>query len=182
MRRCSCCYHRGHRVFHSCGRIALAHGRSRRGRAGGQASRLWSRWRGAHAVGQRLAFRDCLLRRFRFRAVLPACFGRNRSVRRNTGPGHSTAQQVFRGSNRTAVDTANHFSHCGLPGAGGALCDRCRRPRFHPSVRRRAGNIGCCISGRAFESPRCLYIEPTINNRKEVIQCLIVYRRGRRQS
>ncbi len=32
----------------------------------------------------------------------------------------------------------------------------------------------------AFESLKRLYIAPTINNRKEVIQCLIVYRRGRR--
>jgi len=35
---------------------------------------------------------------------------------------------------------------------------------------------------RPSESPRCLYIGCVANNRKEVIQCLIVYRRGRRHS
>ena len=33
-----------------------------------------------------------------------------------------------------------------------------------------------------FRIAKCPYIGATINNRKEVIQCLIVYRRGRRQS
>ena len=32
------------------------------------------------------------------------------------------------------------------------------------------------------ESPRMPYIAAIVNNRKEVIQCLIVYRRGRRHS
>jgi hypothetical protein len=32
------------------------------------------------------------------------------------------------------------------------------------------------------ESRRMPYIAPIVNNRKEVIQCLIVYRRGRRHS
>jgi hypothetical protein len=32
------------------------------------------------------------------------------------------------------------------------------------------------------ESERKRYIRPIVNNRKEVIQCLIVYRRGRRHS
>jgi hypothetical protein len=32
---------------------------------------------------------------------------------------------------------------------------------------------------QAFESPRRIYTAPTINSGKEVIQCLIVYRRGR---
>jgi hypothetical protein len=35
---------------------------------------------------------------------------------------------------------------------------------------------------QAFESPRRIYTAPTINNGKEVIQCLIVYRRGRRHT
>ena len=119
MRRCSCCYHRGHRVFHSCGRIALAHGRSRRGRAGGQASRLWSRWRGAHVVGQRLAFRDCLLRRFRFRAVLPACFGRNHSVRRNTAQAIPPLNKFFVGltAPRLIRRTISVIAACLVPAA-----------------------------------------------------------------
>jgi len=37
-------------------------------------------------------------------------------------------------------------------------------------------------ASRSFKSVALAYTVPTINNRKEVIQCLIVYRRGRRHS
>ena len=42
--------------------------------------------------------------------------------------------------------------------------------------------LGQANTDTSSESRKPLYIGAIVNNRKEVIQCLIVYRRGRRHS